>query len=89
MKIRSNLKLKKIGKQYMLVDSTSGGENETNIYTMNATAAFLWEKIGEQDIEAEKLVGWMCEKYDVERATVANDVAALLKEWQSLGLIVE
>lgn len=89
MKIRSNLKLKKIGKQYMLVDSASGAENETNIYTMNATAAFLWEKIGEQDIDAEKLVGWMCEKYDVERATVANDVVALLKEWQSLGLITE
>lgn len=89
MKARKPLTVKKIGKQYMLVDSSNGAQNETSIYTMNATAAFLWEKIGEQDIDAEKLVGWMCEKYEVEQATVANDVAALLKEWQSLGLITE
>lgn len=89
MKARKPLTVKKIGKQYMLVDSSNGAQNETSIYTMNATAAFLWEKIGEQEFDAQTLIGWLVEKYDVETTTASHDISALLDEWKSLGLITE
>lgn len=89
MKIKDGLFLRKVGRQYMLVDEAADEVNLTNVYTLNGTAAYLWEKIGNQEFDVAMLVAWICEKYDVEASVVEKDVKALIAEWQKLGLLVE
>lgn len=87
MKTKQGLSLRKVGPMYMLVDREAEAPAKTNVYTLNATTAFLWEKIGEQDFDESMLVEWLCEHYDAEPADVVEDVRNLIKEWKSMGLV--
>lgn len=87
MKLKRNLTLRKVGKQYMIVENMKGSANQSNVYTLNGTAGYLWEKIGNQEFDEKMLADWLCEKYDVEREMVIGDVTELIKEWQKMNLI--
>lgn len=87
MKIKKNLKLRKIGKQYMIVENAPNTENETNVYTLNATAGYLWESIGNEEVTKERLVELLCEKYDVDKEMAEKDIETLLAEWKKMGLL--
>ena len=87
MKIKRNLKLRKIGKQYMIVENAPNTENETNVYTLNATAGYLWERIGNEEVTKERLVELLCEKYDVDKEMAGKDIEVLLAEWKKMGLL--
>ena len=87
MKIKEGLYLRKVGSQYMLVDNSQEEVDFTNVYTMNASAAYLWEKIGEQEFDDDLLVEWLCEKYEVEPEQAKADVVKLTTEWKKLALV--
>lgn len=42
MKIKSNLKLRRIGNRHMIVEVSDSCVNLTNVYSLNGTAARLW-----------------------------------------------
>ena len=43
MKLQPNLQLRKIGNKYMIVSTASGNVNMTDVFTLNETAARLWQ----------------------------------------------
>ena len=88
MKINGNLELKKIGNNYMIVESSNNNINMTNIYSMNESAAMLWHKIGFKDFTFNQLVNWIREEYIVEESTAKEDIIKLLKDWKEFGLII-
>lgn len=88
MKINGNLELKKIGNNYMIVESNNNNINMTNIYSMNESAAMLWLKIGFKDFTFNQLVNWIREEYIVEESTAKEDITKLLKDWKEFGLII-
>lgn len=88
MKINGNLELKKIGNNYMIVESSNNNINMTNIYSMNESAAMLWQKIGFKDFTFNQLVNWIREEYIVEESTAKEDIIKLLKDWKEFGLII-
>lgn len=73
----------------MIADSCTGEVNMTNVFTLNGTAAWLWQKIGTEDFIPEDLCSWLCEEYDVDPDTARKDVASLLDSWKEYGLIIE
>ena len=77
MKLNPNLKLRQVGRKYMVVDAATGAANMTNVFTFNASAAMLWERIGENSFEAEDL------------ATARGDVEKLLRCWVDGGLVMQ
>lgn len=87
MKKRTDITLRRIGKQYMIVDSSEQNQDLSCVYTLNATAAYLWEEIGDNDFTEEFLVSRLCDRYDIDEQTATNDVRLLLAEWQKLRLI--
>lgn len=88
MKTKQGLFLRKVGMQYRLVDSATGDVNLTNVYTMNQTAAMLWEHIGDNEFDVDSLTDWLCDIYDVEHEVAKADVKLMVEEWKHLGLIV-
>ncbi len=70
---QENIISKKINNEYMLVPLTGNIANMKSIFTLNETAAFLWEKIdGTKNINqlAEEVV----EEYNVEFKEALNDI---------------
>lgn len=88
MRLNPKLKLRQIGKKYMVVDAETGSARQTNVFTFNASAAMLWQKIGDGTFVPEDLARWLCENYDVDMATARGDVAKLLQYWVDGGLVI-
>lgn len=88
MRINDNLKLRKIGRRYMIVDVSSSDVDFTNVYSLNESAAWLWEKIGRKEVEEEELVDWLCDRYDVEHEKAAVDVHKIIELWITHGLLI-
>ena len=58
MKIRDrkNLKLRKMGRNYMIVSASSSTVNMADVFTLNESAAYLMERCLErEDFDAEML----------------------------------
>lgn len=87
MKLKENLQLRKVGRQYMIVDARSEHVNMSKVFTLNETAAFLWQKISENERTVDELVGCLCREYEVDCETGRKDVERQLEEWKNFGLI--
>ena len=50
IKPKANLRLRKVGKQYMIVESCADNVNMSNVFSLNKTAARLWDRIEQADV---------------------------------------
>lgn len=89
MRLNPKLKLRQVGKKFMVVDAETGSANVTNVFTFNASAAMLWQRAGAGTFVPEDLALWLCENYDVDLATARDDVSKLLKCWIDGGLVLD
>ena len=55
MKLNPKLKLRQVGKKFMVVDTDTGSAKMTNVFTFNASAAMLWQRIGANTFVPEDL----------------------------------
>ena len=88
MKLNPKLKLRQVGKKFMVVDAETGSSRMTNVFTFNESAAMLWQRIGANSFVPEDLALWLCEAYEVDLATARADVDVLLRCWIDGGLVV-
>lgn len=86
MRLKENLRLRKVGSKYMIVDAATEQVNMVDVYTMNETAAWLWQTFAEREFTSEEMTEALCLEYDVTREQATADVWALMEEWDSFGL---
>ena len=89
MKLKENLKLRQVGNRYMIVDAVGQNVNLTNVYTLNTTAAWLWEYAVDKDFTCDDLVEGLCEQFDVDKDLAEKDVHVLLDTWRKFDLLIE
>lgn len=85
---RAGLQLRKVGNRYMIVVANDTDVNVSDVYSLNHTAACLWERMGQKGCTAGELVDFVCEKFDTDRQTALCDVERQLEEWGNFGLII-
>lgn len=61
----------------------------SKIISMNDSAAFLWQQIGEEPFTVDDLVGYICGEYDVDEQTAKADAEALVQQWINAGIVEE
>ena len=88
MKLKENLKLRQVGNRYMIVDAVGQNVNLTNVYTLNATAAWVWELAAQGDFTEESLISALCENFEVSTDLATKDIRALLETWKKYNLLV-
>ena len=88
MKLKENLKLRQVGNRYMIVDAVGQNVNLTNVYTLNATAAWVWELAAQGDFTEESLISALCENFEVATELATKDIRALLETWKKYNLLV-
>lgn len=89
MKLKKNLKLRRMGGQYMIVDASGCEVNLTRVFTLNETAAFLWKQAEGRSFEPQDLADALCKEYAVEPEQALNDVTRMLAAWERQGLVVK
>ncbi|MGM9619880.1 MAG: PqqD family protein [Bacteroidaceae bacterium] len=86
---KSGLKLRKIGRKHMIVETSDSCVNLSNVYSLNETAAWLWEAISDGgEHNPEELADRMCVIYNVEHDRALHDVECQIGEWEQMGLLV-
>ena len=89
MRIKDNLRIRKIGSRSMVVREVEGEVNMTDVFTLNSTASDIWSAFAGKDFTGEDLVGYLLDTDEVSLERAEADVAALLSRWKEFGLIDE
>lgn len=84
---KPGLQLRRIGQQYMIVEVSAGNANMSNVYSLNRTAARLWELLSAKDSTPAELADELAEFYGIDSDTALRDVERQLKLWREFGLI--
>lgn len=87
MKRRTNLTLRRMGRRYMMVNAASAVQDTADVYTLNETAARLWEQLGDDEISLPSLASWLADEYGIAYDNALADVTTQVKDWQEFGLI--
>lgn len=87
VKPRRGLRLRRIGSRYMIVAETEGRADLSDVYTMNGTAAWMWETINAEAVTPDELARRLAVRYGVELSRVDGDVRRQLREWADMGLL--
>lgn len=87
MKRRTKLTLRRMGRRYMMVNAASAAQDTADVYTLNETAARLWEQAGDDEISLPSLASWLADEYGIAYDDALADVTTQVKEWQEFGLI--
>lgn len=87
MKRRAKLTLRRMGRRYMMVNAASAAQDTADVYTLNETAARLWERLGDDEISLPSLATWLAGEYGIAYDDALADVTTQVQEWQEFGLI--
>lgn len=87
MKLREGLVLRPLGSQYIVTGDDLSPVDFSKVVSMNATSAYLWDKLSGKDFAAQDMAGLLTERYDVDAQTALTDAESLISAWQKAGLL--
>ncbi|WP_343557323.1 PqqD family protein [Sphingobacterium sp.] len=87
MKLRSDLVLRTIGSDHLIVDPSQDMVDLSTVYTLNSSAAWLWEQLKGKEFNIDSIVELLCENYDVNADQAKSDAEILLQDFQKQGLL--
>ncbi|MGJ1430478.1 MULTISPECIES: PqqD family protein [unclassified Sphingobacterium] len=89
MKLRTDIRLRKIGEEYIIVDPGQGMADMSKVYTLNETAAFLWNELKGIEFSDATIVKLLLDNYDLTAETAQEDAKSLIQDLQNEGLLIE
>lgn len=87
MRTRKGYTLRDLGSEFILVAEGREAVDFTRMISMNASAAFLWAQVENQEFDETTLARLLVEQYDITPDVAVHDVAALLQTWRAANLI--
>lgn len=87
MNLRKDLVLRKVGKDYIIVDPGQDMVDMSTIFTLNETSAWLWEELRETSFSKEDMVALLLDRYEVTREKAEADCTALLEQFEAHHLL--
>ena len=89
MKLRRELTLRQIGKDYIIVEPGQEKVDLSKVYTLNETAAWLWKELHANEFSKEEMVQKLLEEYEVTQEQASRDVEKLIDIFVSQKLLDE
>ena len=87
MKLRNDLQLRKLGNDFIIIDPGQDMIDMSKVFTLNETAAFLWEELQGKEFTEETVSQIFLENYDVQEEIALNDAKKLIQTFVKGGLI--
>jgi hypothetical protein len=89
MKTVEGFILREICGEFVIVPESTQLVNFNKMIHLNATAAYLWEKVSAMpEFDAETLAGLLTDKYEVSAETALADARAVADKWVEIGIAV-
>ncbi|HAK31298.1 MAG TPA: PqqD family protein [Sphingobacterium sp.] len=88
MKLRNDITLRKVGKEYIIVDPSQDMVDMSKVFTLNETAAFLWNELQGIDFELEDMINLLLDNYETEREVAEKDSIKLIEVLQNGNLTI-
>ncbi|MGJ1471124.1 PqqD family protein [Sphingobacterium spiritivorum] len=87
MRLRTDIRLRKIGDEYIIVDPGQDMVDMSKAYTLNETAAFIWNELQNIEFTVSTIAKLLQNNYDLSPETADQDAKELVKQLQSEGLL--
>lgn len=87
MRLRSDIRLYRLGKEQVVVNPGRNSERESYLYPMNEATAMLWEAFQGREVTVEAMADVLCEAYDVSRDVALHDIREMLQQWKDYELL--
>ena len=89
MKIKEGFRMRKLGRDHIVVPEGRGLVNFNKMISLNDTAAYLWEALSGKEFSVEDIKQLILDQYEVDERTAAADAAKLVRDWAEAGLVEE
>ena len=87
MKKKPGINMRNICGENIIVAEGNVNIDFTNILSLNESAAYLWQRIGDEHFDIDTLTQWLMEEYEVDIDTARQDVIAMVDKWMELNII--
>ncbi len=87
MKLRNDLQLRKLGNDFIIIDPGQDMIDMSKVFTLNETAAFLWEELQGKEFTEETVSDILLENYEVKEDVAVKDAKKLIQTFIKGGLI--
>ena len=84
---RSGLALHRVGKNYMVVDAGNDNIDLVDVYTLNESAALLWDEASKGGRTIVQLAEALAEEYGISLARAIAAVTRQADEWLEMGMM--
>ena len=89
MKLKYRFVIREVSGQWVAVAVGQDHGKFNGMVKLNATGAFLMERLAEEDLSRETLLEAMLERYDVTRARAEENLDSFLQVLREGGLLTE
>ena len=86
MRTKKDLVLRPLGDQFILVAEGNAVADFTQMVSMNASSAYLWDAVEGKDFELATLVDLLVEAYGIPKNQAEHDAAVVLDDWKRIGI---
>lgn len=87
MRLNSNLILRQVGGEYMIVNPFSETMDMAQVYSLNETAAWLWKQLENKEFTVDEAGALLCNEYEVNKRyspkRCQRAVPTMVRNWVS------
>ena len=87
MRTKKDLVLRPLGDQFILVAEGNAVVDFTQMVSMNASAAYLWEEVEGKDFDLAMLADLLVVGYGITKEQAEHDAAVVLDDWKRIGIV--
>jgi hypothetical protein len=87
MKLKEDLVLRHLGEDHIIVDPGQDMVDLSKVFTLNDSAAWLWEKLSGQEFSDQTVVALLSEQYSISYAQATADAQTLIENFKKNGLL--
>lgn len=90
MRINKEIILRQLGNDYIIVNPFLPTETEDNIFSLNETAAWLFQEMSKREsFTLEEMTQELMREYDIDEITAKRDLIDLTNQWIQLRMIFD
>ena len=86
MRTKKDLVLRPLGDQFILVAEGNAVADFTQMVSMNASSAYLWNAVEGKDFDLAMLVDLLVEGYGITKEQAEHDATVVLDDWKRIGI---
>ncbi|KAF5302659.1 hypothetical protein FQR65_LT19085 [Abscondita terminalis] len=84
MRLRTDIRLRKIGEEYIIVDPGQDMVDMSKAYTFNETAAFIWNELQNIEFSVSTIAQLLRDNYDLSSEIADKNAKELVKQLQTV-----